>query len=72
VRTDLSRPGIDGRQVSETLARYRPSVAVLCCWGIRDAVPRIGPGDNLVRVIRGQMMDLVSAAQELRRMKDSA
>ncbi len=31
--TDLSMPGIDGRQVSETLARYRPSVAVLCMSG---------------------------------------
>ena len=30
VLTDLSMPGIDGRQLSETMARYRPSVAILC------------------------------------------
>ena len=52
VLTDLSMPGIDGRQLSETLARYRPSVAVLCMSGNPDAVPRIGPSDNLVRVMR--------------------
>jgi DNA-binding response OmpR family regulator len=123
VLTDLSMPGIDGRQVSETLARYRPSVAVLCMSGNPDAVPRVGPGDAPVRVMlkpftaedlyhavrdaitraadltaiaedeivrahtgrsrlataleasrsrRGQMQDLVVAARELRRMKDSA
>jgi CheY-like chemotaxis protein len=123
VLTDLSMPGIDGRQVSETLARYRPSVAVLCMSGNPDAVPHIGPGDTPVRVMlkpftaedlyhavrdaitraadltsiaedeivrahaslgrlataleesrsmRGQMQDLVAAAQELRRMEDSA
>ena len=123
VLTDLSMPGIDGRQVSETLARYRPSVAVLCMSGNPDAVPHVGPGDTPVRVMlkpftavdlyhavsdaitraadltaiaedeivrahaslgklataleasrsmRGQMQDLVAAAQELRRMQDSA
>jgi DNA-binding response OmpR family regulator len=123
VLTDLSMPGIDGRQLSETLARYRPSVAVLCMSGNPDAVPHIGPGDTPVRVMlkpftaedlyhavrdaitraadltsiaedeivrahaslgrlataleesrsmRGQMQDLVAAAQELRRMEDSA
>jgi DNA-binding response OmpR family regulator len=123
VLTDLSMPGIDGRQVSETLARYRPSMAVLCMSGNPDAVPRIGPGDTPVRVMvkpftaedlfyavrdaitraadltaiaedeivrahaslgklataleasrsmRGQIQDLVAAAQELRRMQDSA
>jgi FixJ family two-component response regulator len=51
VLTDLSMPGIDGRQVSETLARYRPSVAVLCMSGNPDAVPHIGPGDTPVRVM---------------------
>jgi DNA-binding response OmpR family regulator len=122
VLTDLSMPGIDGRQVSETLARYRPSMAVLCMSGNPDAVPRIGPGDTPVRVMvkpftaedlfhavrdaitraadlnaiaedeiaqahaglsklamaleasrtmRGQMLDLVVAARELRRMKDA-
>lgn len=49
--TDLSMPGIDGRQVSETLARYRPSVAVLCMSADPDAVPRIGPSDTPVRVM---------------------
>jgi DNA-binding response OmpR family regulator len=123
VLTDLSMPGIDGRQVSETLARYRPSVAVLCMSGNPSAVPHVGPGDTPVRVMlkpftaedlyhavrdaitraadltataedeivrahtglsrlataleasrsmRGQMQDLVVAARELRRMKDSA
>jgi DNA-binding response OmpR family regulator len=51
VLTDLSMPGIDGRQVSETLARYRPTVAVLCMSGDPDAVPRIGPSDTPVRVM---------------------
>lgn len=51
VLTDLSMPGIDGRQVSETLARYRPSVAVLCMSGNPDAVPHIGPSDTPVRVM---------------------
>jgi DNA-binding response OmpR family regulator len=44
-------PGIDGRQVSETLARYRPSVAVLCMSANPDTVPRIGPSDTPVRVM---------------------
>jgi DNA-binding response OmpR family regulator len=51
VLTDLSMPGIDGRQLSETLARYRPGVAVLCMSGNPDAVPRIGPSDTPVRVM---------------------
>ena len=51
VLTDLSMPDIDGRQVSETLARYRPSVAVLCMSANPDAVPRIGISDVPVRVM---------------------
>ena len=51
VLTDLSMPGIDGRQLSETLARYRPSVAVLCMSANPDAVPHIGPDDMPVRVM---------------------
>jgi DNA-binding response OmpR family regulator len=51
VLSDLSMPGIDGRQVSETLSRYRPSVAVLCMSADPDAVPRIGPTDTPVRVM---------------------
>jgi two-component system response regulator ResD len=51
VLTDLSMPDIDGRQVSETLAQYRPSVAVLCMSANPDAVPRIGISDVPVRVM---------------------
>ena len=51
VLTDLSMPGIDGRQVSETLARYRPSVAVLCMSANPDAVPHVGADDMPVRVM---------------------
>ena len=51
VLTDLSMPGIDGRQLSETLARYRPDLAVLCMSGKPDAVPRIGSSDTPVRVM---------------------
>ena len=51
VLTDLSMPGIDGRQVSEILARYRPSVAVLGMSANPDAVPHIGPTDVPVRVM---------------------
>ena len=41
VLTDLSMPHIDGRQVSETLARYRPGVALLRMSADPDAVPYI-------------------------------
>ena len=51
VLTDLSMPGIDGRQISETLARYRPSVAVLCMSANPDAVPRISASETPVRVM---------------------
>jgi CheY-like chemotaxis protein len=51
VLTDLSMPGIDGRQLSETLARYRPSVAILGMSGNPDAVPHIGPSDIPFRVM---------------------
>lgn len=51
VLTDLSMPGIDGRQLSETLARYRPSVAILGMSGNPDKVPRIGPADIPFRVM---------------------
>ncbi|MGH7629098.1 MAG: response regulator [Gemmatimonadales bacterium] len=52
VLTDLSMPEIDGRQLSETLRRYRPSVAVLCMSADPDAVPYIESSDTPVRVIR--------------------
>src|SRR5215210_4127915 len=51
VLTDLSMPLIDGRQVSETLRRYRPSVAILCMSADPDAVPYIESADTPVRVI---------------------
>ena len=51
VLTDLSMPGIDGRQLSETLAQYRPSVAVLGMSGNPDTVPHIGPSDIPFRVM---------------------
>jgi DNA-binding response OmpR family regulator len=51
VLTDLSMPRIDGRQVSETVRRYRPSVAVLCMSGDPDAVPYIESSDTPVRVL---------------------
>jgi DNA-binding response OmpR family regulator len=51
VLTDLSMPGIDGRQLSETVARYRPSVAILGMSGNPDKVPHIGPSDTPFRVM---------------------
>ena len=51
VLTDLSMPRIDGRQVSETLRRYRPSVAILCMSADPDAVPYIESSDTPVRVL---------------------
>jgi two-component system, OmpR family, KDP operon response regulator KdpE len=51
VLTDLSMPHIDGRQVSETLRRYRPGVALLCMSADPDAVPYIESSDTPVRVL---------------------
>lgn len=51
VLTDLDMPLIDGRRVSETLTRYRPTVAVLCMSADPDAVPYIQSTDTPVRVI---------------------
>jgi DNA-binding response OmpR family regulator len=51
VLTDLAMPDIDGRQVSEILRRYRPSVALLCMSGDPDAVPYIESSDTPVRVL---------------------
>jgi DNA-binding response OmpR family regulator len=51
VLTDLSMPGIDGRQIVETLARYRPSVAVLGMSADPDGVPHVGPSDTPFRVM---------------------
>ena len=51
VLTDLSMPQIDGRQLSETLTRYRPSVALLCMSADPDAVPHVESSDTPVRVL---------------------
>ena len=51
VLTDLSMPSIDGRRVSETVRRYRPTLAVLCMSGDPDAVPYIESSDTPVRVL---------------------
>ena len=51
VLTDLSMPIIDGRQVSETVRRHRPTVAVLCMSSDPDAVPYIESSEMPVRVI---------------------
>jgi DNA-binding response OmpR family regulator len=51
VLTDLSMPGIDGRQIVETLARYRPSVAILGMSAHPDGVPHVGPLDTPFRVM---------------------
>ena len=51
VLTDLSMPQIDGRQLSETLRRYRPSVAILCMSADPDAIPYIETSDTPVRVL---------------------
>jgi CheY-like chemotaxis protein len=80
VLTDLSMPGIDGRQVSETLARYRPSVAVLCMSANPDAVPHIGPDDTPVRVmlkpfsaddLSHAVRDAITRATELTRIAEA-
>ena len=51
VLSDLSTPQIDGRQVSETLKRYRPSVALLCMSADPDAVPYVESSETPVRVL---------------------
>jgi DNA-binding response OmpR family regulator len=51
VLTDLSMPEIDGRQLSETLRRFRPTVALLCMSADPDAVPHVESTDTPVRVL---------------------
>ncbi len=51
ILTDLSMPQIDGRQLSETLRLFRPSVAVLCMSADPDSVPYIESSDTPVRVL---------------------
>src|SRR5215207_1528420 len=41
VLTDLSMPGIDGRQIQATLKRYRPTIAVLCMSAQPEELPPI-------------------------------
>ena len=51
VLTDLAMPLIDGRRLSETLMRYRPTVAILCMSADPDSVPYIESSDTPVRVM---------------------
>ena len=52
VLTDLSMPGIDGRQIQETLKRYRPTVAVLCMSAHPEELPPIDLADTSSAVLR--------------------
>jgi DNA-binding response OmpR family regulator len=52
VLTDLSMPGIDGRQIQETLKRYHPRVAVLCMSAQPEELPPIDPADAANAVLR--------------------
>jgi DNA-binding response OmpR family regulator len=52
VLTDLSMPGIDGRQIQETLKRYRPTVAVLCMSARPEELPPVDPADSSIEVLR--------------------
>jgi DNA-binding response OmpR family regulator len=52
VLTDLLMPEINGRQIQETLKRYRPTVAVLCMSAYAEDVPPIDRADTAIRVLR--------------------
>jgi DNA-binding response OmpR family regulator len=52
VLTDLSMPAINGRQIQETLKRYRPTVAVLCMSANPAEVPPIDLADSSIAVLR--------------------
>ena len=52
VLTDLLMPEIDGRQIHETLKRYRPTVAVLCMSAYAEEVPPIDMADTAMPVLR--------------------
>ena len=52
VLTDLLMPGINGRQIHETLKRYRPTVAVLCMSAYAEDVPPIDLADTSMPVLR--------------------
>lgn len=51
VLTDLTLPEIDGRQVAETLRRYRPGVAVICMSAYPRALPPIDPSDTPIPLL---------------------
>jgi hypothetical protein len=78
VLTDISMPVIDGRQVSETLARYRPGVALLRATDLaavaeaeivraHAGLSKLALALEASRTMRVQTLDLVVAARELRR-----
>jgi DNA-binding response OmpR family regulator len=52
VLTDLLMPEINGRQIHETLKRYRPTVAVLCMSAYAEEVPPIDWADTSLALLR--------------------
>ena len=52
VLTDLSMPAINGRQIHETLKRYRPGIAVICMSAYAEDVPPIDPADAAMALLR--------------------
>jgi len=52
VLTDLMMPEINGRQIHETLKRYRPTTAVLCMSAYAEEVPPIDPADTDLTLLR--------------------
>jgi len=52
VLTDLSMPGIDGRQIQATLKRYRPTIAVLCMSAKPEELPPIDGAETSTPVLR--------------------
>ena len=52
VLTDLSMPGIDGRQIQATLRRYRPTIAVLCMSAEPEELPPIDGAETSIAVLR--------------------
>ena len=52
VLTDLLMPEINGRQIHETLKRYRPTIAVICMSAYAEDVPPIDPADTSMALLR--------------------
>ncbi|MFL5513463.1 MAG: response regulator [Gemmatimonadales bacterium] len=52
VLTDLLMPEINGRQIHETLKRYRPTVAVICMSAYAEEVPPIDRADTAMALLR--------------------